>query len=191
VSDPTKLADAAFAAVVAENATGIPADLTMAQWAIESGWGDHSPQNNCFGIKSYSGEYGRQLLKTVEWLTDAEKNEFLARGDGRKIENDPVGTAVTASGRKRYILWDWFATFPTLAACFAKRAQLFTAGRYKPFADAYMADKDIAKLVRGISVIYATAPDYGELLMKVIQQHNVHSALLAARTPSAGGPVAT
>jgi flagellum-specific peptidoglycan hydrolase FlgJ len=33
----------------------IPASVSIAQWAIESGWGAHAPGNNPFGIKALSG----------------------------------------------------------------------------------------------------------------------------------------
>ena len=33
----------------------IPASVSLAQWAIESGWGAHSPGNNPFGIKALTG----------------------------------------------------------------------------------------------------------------------------------------
>lgn len=181
MSDPLKLAEATAAAVSAENLTGAPAELLLAQWALESGWGDHSPGNNCFGVKTYPGCYGRQLLKTPEWFTDAEAKDFLARGDGRTAVADPLSTFVTAQGRRKYACQDWFATFPTLAACFTKRALLFSAGRYKQFGDAYSQDRDLPKLIKGIAPIYATAPDYGSTLLKLIGQGNVQAALNVAR----------
>jgi hypothetical protein len=83
----------------------------MGQAILESGWLDHAPGNNCFGIKSYNGEYGRQLLSTTEWFTDAELKRFLALGDGRTAQlADPVAPA-RHDGRRKYRVQDWFATF--------------------------------------------------------------------------------
>jgi hypothetical protein len=44
---------AAESACLCEQTTGLPAEITVAQWAIESGWGATAPDNNCFGIKAY------------------------------------------------------------------------------------------------------------------------------------------
>jgi flagellar protein FlgJ len=40
------------AARASEQATGIPASITLAQAILESGWGRHMPGNNPFGIKA-------------------------------------------------------------------------------------------------------------------------------------------
>jgi flagellum-specific peptidoglycan hydrolase FlgJ len=50
-----RLAAAAQSACLCEQTTGLPAEITVAQWAIESGWGASAPGNNCFGIKAYPG----------------------------------------------------------------------------------------------------------------------------------------
>lgn len=50
-----------------EASHGVPALLTLAQAALESGWGKHAPGFNFFGIKadpSWKGE--KQILKTRE-----------------------------------------------------------------------------------------------------------------------------
>src|SRR5579872_7370119 len=82
----TKLRQIAQAAVASERATGCPAELQAAQCILETGWLSHAPGNNCFGIKSYPGESGRQLLHTREWFTDTGVRQFLASGDGRTAE---------------------------------------------------------------------------------------------------------
>src|SRR6476660_7388079 len=73
----------AQAAVASENATACPAELQAAQCILETGWLKHAPGNNCFGIKSYQGESGRQLLTTREWFTADGLARFLSLGDGR------------------------------------------------------------------------------------------------------------
>lgn len=179
--DPSKLIEATEAAVAAERATGAPAELLLAQWALESSWGDHAPGNNCFGLKSYPGCYGRQLLHTSEWFTGAGVAYFLASDPGRMAEIDPKSTVITSEGRQKYKVTDYFATFPTLAACFERRAQLFRLGSYKVFADEYDKDNNLVKLVKGIATVYATDPHYGETLLKIIGQGNVQMALTQAR----------
>jgi flagellum-specific peptidoglycan hydrolase FlgJ len=178
----TPLEQASRAAVTASKATGIPPELLVAQWAVESGWGKHAPGNNCFGIKQYKGAHGRQLLRTREWFTDPQLLAFLAMGDGRTAT--PTGQA--KGDRREYSCQDWFATFPTLEACFERRAALFRVGRYKPFADQYDKDGDVAALIRGIAPIYATDPMYAGALLRVINGEAVNSALDGAR---GGGPI--
>ena len=60
-------------ALYTQRLTGVPASVTLAQAALESGWGKHAPGNNFFGIKG-SGPAGAQVLHTREfrhgrWVT--------------------------------------------------------------------------------------------------------------------------
>jgi flagellum-specific peptidoglycan hydrolase FlgJ len=66
------LQSASQAAIVAEKATACPAELSVAQCAIESGWGKSSPGNNCFGIKASDTHETYQLTKEYlngQWQT--------------------------------------------------------------------------------------------------------------------------
>ena len=176
----TNLRLIAQAAVASAQATGCPAELQAAQCILETGWLSHAPGNNCFGIKSYPGESGRQLLRTREWLSDSELREFLAAGAGRTaILIEPVRR--NAAGRTLYSVQDWFACFPTLGDCFARRAALFDSGRYAPHAAAYRADRDLEALVRGVASVYATDPAYADRLLALIRDPRVQAALSAAR----------
>lgn len=112
------LAEAAKAAKAAEAATGCPALLSVAQWALESGWGAHSPGNNCFGIKARAGE-PRQTLMTTEYM----------------------------SGLAHHIPQD-FAVFPDLTACFVRHALLIMASPvYKPAVAALPDFPEFVKLL--------------------------------------------
>ena len=146
------LAKAASAAKQCEAATGLPAALTVAQWALESGWGLHSPGNNCFGIKEYTNCAATQDLTTREY-----------------VGGQPV-TVVKV-----------FAAFPTLADCFAYHAGLITQGApyAAPWA-AYQSSKDVAALAAGIAPVYATAPDYDRQLLAIMGMGEVQAALAAA-----------
>lgn len=181
MADPKILAAMAAAAVASEKATGIPAELSFAQCAVESGWLTHAPGNNCFGIKSYPGESGRQLLTTKEWFTPAEVAHFLSLGDSRTAVLDAA--VPPQNGRNRYTVQDWFATFPDLAACFAKHAQLFATSRYRVALTSYQTSRDISRFVESISPIYATDPKYAALILSIVRQPNVQAALRVARTP--------
>ena len=50
--------DVIAAAQTSQRKYGIPASITIAQWALESGWGKHLPpgSNNPFGIKAVGDE---------------------------------------------------------------------------------------------------------------------------------------
>ena len=140
---------AAESAHVCEVATGLPAALTVAQWALESHWGDAQPQNNCFGIKGYPGAAGAQDLETWE-----------------EVDGKPVSTCQT------------FATFPTLAQCFIKHAQIITNGEsYRKAWLDYKAADDIPALIRAIAPIYATDPEYADKIFAILAMPEVHTAL--------------
>jgi flagellum-specific peptidoglycan hydrolase FlgJ len=47
--------DIVAAAIAAACNWSIPASVSLAQWALESGWGAHMPGNNPFGIKAMPG----------------------------------------------------------------------------------------------------------------------------------------
>jgi len=136
--------------------TKLPAELTLAQWALESGWGAHQPGNNCFGIKSYAGCYGIQMLSTIEYVNG-------------------VGTAMPQA----------FATFPSLEACFEHHAALFTKSKsYAKAWSRYLADPNLETLIREIAVTYATDPGYADRLLQILAMTEVRSALAAGREAS-------
>ena len=169
----------AAAAFAAQKATGCPGLLLIAQCALETGWLSSVPQNNCFGIKDYPGAYGRQMLKTTEWFNNSEKRWFLTKGDGRTLEpvdRSPGPGVVDMHGRSKYYAQDWFATFETLAACFAKRAALFGSGPYGYAAQRFKVDGDLPALVKAIAPYYATDPGYADKVLAIIRQADVQAA---------------
>jgi flagellum-specific peptidoglycan hydrolase FlgJ len=147
--DPVKLAEAAQAARDTEATTGFPAQVTLCQWALESGWGDHCPGNNCFGIKEYPGCFGQQQLLTTE----------VFHGVAKKV-------------------YQWFATFPTLTACFQKHAQLITESpRYSIVWGNWLANRDLDEFIDGLAHFYATDPQYADKLREVLGMSDVVAAL--------------
>jgi flagellum-specific peptidoglycan hydrolase FlgJ len=171
----------ARAAVDAEGQTGCPAELMAAQCILETGWLAAAPENNCFGIKSYAGNFGRQLLRTKEWFTDEQLRHFLALGDQRHAEMD-AAVPPRSDGRKRYAVWDWFATFKDLGDCFAKRAAMWDKGPYSKAATAFKQGGGLEDLVRGIAPVYATDPKYADSVLGIIHQRDVQTAILQARS---------
>ncbi|MDR3741068.1 MAG: glucosaminidase domain-containing protein [Terracidiphilus sp.] len=147
-----RLSAAAKSACLCEQATGLPAEITVAQWAIESSWGAKSPGNNCFGIKAYPG-CRVQSFPTQEVIGDVRK-------------------ALTLE----------FAAFDNLQACFEKHARLITCGAPYAHAWAtYTASKDVISLINEVAPVYATDPDYANRLRAVMSMHEVQCALKLAR----------
>ena len=173
-----KLQDAAMAAVQCEQETQVPCELTIAQWALESGWGEHAPGNNCFGIKEVPG-LGSQLLITKEVFTLEDVTDWLHRKEGR--------TAVAISlpdpqGKRTYECRDLFAVFPNLSHCFSYRAiHLLSRGVYSNLLGTYKINKDLISYIKGVSVIYATDVNYYSKIQSLISMPEVRDALIEAR----------
>jgi flagellar protein FlgJ len=170
---------AAEAALHCEQRSGFPALVLLAQWAIESGWGKSSPGNNCFGIKA-TDKKQRQLLTTKEWFNGQELARFKALGDGRSA----VATGAGNAYRREYTVKDWFATYPSLEACFAERVKMANRPRYQPFMARYKQTKDVEEFVRGFAPIYATDPKYAELVLKLVESPKLKDALAEAKLAS-------
>lgn len=123
--------------------TGVPASLTLAQAALESGWGDRAPGNNLFGIKVGRGWKGKTIsFKTTEYLS---------------------GKPVTIVDKFRaYDSWldsmidhaEFFRTNPRYADCFKERTGEGWA-------------RAVAKAG------YATDPNYAKLLIDVMRGRNM------------------
>ena len=145
---------AAQSAVCCEKTAGVPAELTVAQWAVESGWGVHQPGNNCFGIKKYPDCCGVQLLETAEVIGGIHQSI--------KLE---------------------FATFPSLAECFEKHAELIC--RAKPYAPAwteYTKSRNLSALIEAVAKTYATEAEYAKRLLAVSSMSQVKLAIGESRT---------
>lgn len=141
--------EAASAAKACQAKTGVPAALTMAQWALESGWGAHMPGYNCFGIKSYPGCFATQSLLTTEYV------------DGRPQE-----------------IAQKFAAFQSIEACFEKHAELLKSGPvYAAAWESFEQSRDAEALARGIALHYATDPLYGAKLVALMRSTRVRQAL--------------
>lgn len=165
------------AAIASERATGCPAELTVAQWAIESAWGAAVFGNNPFGIKEYSGCHGRQLLRTQEYFTDLEVAGFVARGEGRTAELHGLRT----SSRNLWDVRDFFATFATLADAFAYHGRLLQQGPYREAWKRYQKDHDLAAYIHGIAVHYSTTASYGDNVARWAAHPEIAALVAAAR----------
>lgn len=137
MTQPT--AEAIAAARKSAKQHGIPASVSLAQWALESGWGQHIPvgSNNPFGIKARPGE---------PYVVVPTREVFKGKS-----------TIVNAAFRK----------FANLADAFEAHAKLLaTAGVY---AHARAALPDPFAFANALTGTYATDPMYGHLLGSVIR----------------------
>lgn len=150
--NPTQLANLRSAAAAAIKAGNIPPELTVSQWALESGWGAHQPGNNPFGIKARPGEPFTRKMTT----------EFI-KGKRVHLEQD-------------------FASFPTLADAFARHNDLIRNGvPYHQAMVQYQVDGDIPALIRGVAERYATDPDYADKILRMSQRGDIRAAIDKAR----------
>lgn len=174
-----KLREAAKAAYLNEQQTRIPCQLTIAQWALESGWGEHCPGNNCFGIKNYAKATGKQLLHTTEYFPTPESaQEWVEVVEGRTAE---ISEDVTVTGRVKYDCQDWFATFESTQACFYFRSYaILLKGAYARELEYYIVKQDLISYIHNIAGIYATDPTYATKIKTIMSMPEVVAALAEA-----------
>lgn len=124
--------------------TGIPASVTLAQWALESGWGKSMPEgsNNPFGIKAAAGQD----------YVEAKTREVL---DGKEV-------FITARFRK----------FASISEAFDLHGQLLANGKAYAHARSLLPDAD--NFADALTGTYATDPDYGKILKKIMKANNLY-----------------
>lgn len=183
MSYPADVPKIAAAAVVAEAATGLPAILSAAQCAVESGWLDHVPENNAFGVKWHKSQdpQQRQLVTTLEWFTAPQLQAWLADPEyaGRELLGETGNTR--KDGRKEYRVKDWFMRYKSLADSFTAHAKLITTGNpYRKAWAAYQSHRSPERLAREIGN-YATSPAYTETVLQVMKMRVLIAAIRGAR----------
>lgn len=144
-------------ALVAEAQTGLSWRISLSQAALESGWGEHAPGNNFFGVKDSDGLNGNeQLLTTTEY---AKSN---------RLKFPKIFSIRWDSAKKlwKYKVRDWFRKYPDCSETFIEHANFFksrsryaTAWKYRHDPDAFF--DEIAKAG------YATDPHYAKLLKSI------------------------
>lgn len=131
------------AAQACQRATGVPASLTLAQAALESGWGARAPGNNLFGIKADAAWKGATVsFPTTEYIKGVKKSLTLTF----RAYPDWAGSMIDHA--------DFFRKNPRYAACFKE-----TTGQGWARA--------VAKAG------YATDPNYAASLIAVMDGRNM------------------
>lgn len=136
--------DVIDAAQTAMKATGIPASVTIAQWALESGWGKHMPpgSNNPFGMKVRVGK----------------NDPFVA-----------IKTREVINGKEVFPVQN-FRKFASIADAFEAHAQLLLQPVY---AKCRKILPDAILFARSLQGVYATDPKYADLLTSIIRGSNL------------------
>ena len=146
-------------ALETERKTGISHLFTLAQAALESGWGERTFGNMLFGIKARPETPAdkKQLLRTTEVLSSA--NAVFPKIFSIKKRAD---------GKYTYSVLDWFRKYETQEECFTDHAQFFF--RNKRYAKALLVRSDPYKFAEEVAKAgYATAPNYADSLKKLIK----------------------
>lgn len=136
--------DVIKAAQDSQRETGVPASITLAQWALESGYGKKMPpgSNNPFGIKAVGDQPG----------VDAMTKEDYGHGK------------VTVSQR--------FRKFDSLSDAFKEHARLLSEGKYLKHVMEHKDDPD--KMADALTGTYATDTEYGTLLKSIMKSGNLY-----------------
>lgn len=147
-------AEIVAAAQTAEHETRIPAAVSLAQWAIESGYGRFMPagSNNPFGIKAGKGQPS----------VIAHTREEHANGSSYYID---------AAFRK----------FATIGEAFVGHGGLLAHGA--PYASAYKllpvsgtaTPAQVEAFTREMAKHYATAHNYADVLISLMRSRNLYA----------------
>jgi flagellar rod assembly protein/muramidase FlgJ len=134
-----------------QRATGIPASFTIAQAALETGWGTRVIGCNLFGIKADRAWKG----KTVSFAT----TEHL--------------------GGKNVGLVDKFRAYPSWDECMADRAEFFR--RNKRYADCFKESTGDGWARAVAKAGYATDPNYAKILTDIMRGRNLYKLDVPAK----------
>ena len=150
----TRLNEVARIAVDLESKTGCPAQLLIAQWALESKWGAKPAGNaNFFGIKKSDRHEKCCTVLTREVV------------NGRSVVQDLE-----------------FADYDSLDDSCKDYAWLITQGApYHQAWGQYQKDRNLHALIEAVAGKYATDPQYAFLAATIAGQSNVSQAIAAAR----------
>jgi flagellar protein FlgJ len=147
-------------ALETQTKTGICFKATLAQAAVESGWGEAAPGNMFFGVKDSDGINGNeQLLVTTEYSRRADLKFPVI------ISIKPI----IKNGVKmfKYQVKDYFRKYNTPEECFTDHCTFFFTN--KRYEKALKVKTEANKFIDAIAYAgYATDPNYANTLKKVV-----------------------
>jgi peptidoglycan hydrolase-like protein with peptidoglycan-binding domain len=143
-------------------ATGVPPLVTLAQAALESGWGGSAAGNNFFGVKARAGDSAKQLRATYEVLASPNERNFP----------QIISVSKRSDGLYTYRVREWFRTYSSAEQSFIQHNQLLRTARY---SGAFRYAGDPYRFASAIAAAgYATDPAYTSSLhsvMRLIERH--------------------
>ena len=153
-----RLQEVARIAVALEAQTGCPAQLMIAQWAVESQWGAKPVGHaNYFGVKAHP-----QAARTCTVWT----REVV---DGEDVRCQQL-----------------FADYGSLEDSCRDYARLITEGApYRAAWERYQDDHDLGALIAAVATRYSTSPQYAALVTAIANQTNIAEAVADARQEGA------
>lgn len=134
----------------------IPASISLAQWAVESGWGKKvSGKNNYGGItaKVSGAKFPTVPGEPLEPATLCWTSEFV---NGQKVRCQR-----------------WFKDYASAEDYFDAHGKLLATG--KPYAKARALLPDANAFADALTGVYATDPKYGATLKSIIKSNNLRS----------------
>jgi flagellum-specific peptidoglycan hydrolase FlgJ len=145
-----RLTGVAHIAVALEAQTACPAQLLIAQWAIESKWGEKPVGHaNYFGIK--------RAARHTQWCTVTTREVVNGKSLIENLE---------------------FADYDSLDDSCRDYAWLITNGEpYRTACERYQQDHGLNALIAAVARTYATDPNYAHLAAAIADQTNVKQAI--------------
>lgn len=147
-----------------QDKTGISAIATLAQAALESGWGEHAPGFMFFGIKDTDGVNGNeQLITTFEY----NRSAILTPAQIGLITITTI-TPCVICGEKyfKYAGTSYFRKYNTPEESFTDHAQFFF--KNARYAEALKVKADPYAFIDAIAKAgYAQSPSYADLLKSI------------------------
>jgi Mannosyl-glycoprotein endo-beta-N-acetylglucosaminidase len=179
------LDDVAAIAAKIEGESGFPAEAMVAQWAIESEWGQKPVcTNNYFGIKLAARHQSGCSHETTELMSERR----IA------IWNEDHPDHLITKGQKYregyYVQVNQkFADYHSLEeSCRDYATLITTVPIYAEAWHSYQNSKDVRSLLRGLAGIYWTDPEYVSKALAVMAQLDVKESLTYARNRNAPSP---
>ena len=140
----------------AKQDTTIPYKLTLAQAALESGWGEHSPQHNFFGIKCGKTWEGKKQLLTTTEIHDSVNVKYP----------EVISIQTLNNGKFKYRVKDCFRAYDSPLDSFKDHNELLLKNWKSCITtDALQTITNIQYSPKK----YATDPNYVSMISKIIK----------------------
>lgn len=160
-------------AQASQRVTGVPTSVTLAQAALESGWGKSAltiQDNNFFGTKAGAKWIGeKSLWKTTEYIPIAKKTYYqnYFSTNGRQI----VSIAPYNAEKEKWTVKDYFRKYKDAESAFTDHAQIYAVKKAKEIANGSMDYKVWCNALKQAG--YATDVNYPSKLIAIIESNNL------------------